>query len=148
MGRPHPPLAAARAPDEPGARPGRVLVKATTWNRKGESFEFAHFTDPQLARAIAALPGHRRPPNLRQLQQRVSDVRQRHANLKELIPRKSSKIDLAEELWPVLEARVARALRSKNPHRVPIIRALDEAVALAYELPRHGLVIGIGRQTA
>jgi hypothetical protein len=119
-----------------------ILVKATTWNRKGESFEFAHFTDLQLARAIAALPGHRNPPSLEQLKQRVSDVRRREGNLKELFPR-ASKVELAEQLWPVLEARVTRVLRTKDPHRVPIVRVLDEAVALAYELPRHGLVIGL-----
>ena len=119
-----------------------TLVKATTWNRKGESFEFAHFTDLQLARAIAALPGHRTPPDVQRLRQLVSATRRRRGNLKDLFPR-ASKLELAERLWPVLEHRVTRVLQTKEPHRVPIVRVLDDAVALAYGLPRRGLVIGL-----
>jgi hypothetical protein len=119
-----------------------LLVRITTWNSKGESFEFAHFTDLQIARAIAGLPGHRSQPKLDDLKRRVTQTRERHGNLKSLIPQ-GAKIVLAEALWPVLERRIVVAIRKGTERRIPIIRVLDEAVNLAYEFPRQGLVIGL-----
>jgi hypothetical protein len=119
-----------------------LLVSATTWNSKGESFEFAHFTDLQIARAIVSLPGHRRQPNVDAVRRRVAQTRENHANLKRLIPR-GSKIRLAEALWPVLDDRIGRAIKKGSERGIPIVRVLDEAVALAYEFPRRGLVIGL-----
>jgi hypothetical protein len=73
-------------------------------------------------------------------------VRENHGNLKSLIPR-GSKIALAEELWPVLERRIIRAIGTGTEQRLPIVRVLDEAVALAYEFPRQGLVISLHTQS-
>jgi hypothetical protein len=72
----------------------------------------------------------------------VAQTRENHANLKSLVPR-GSKIRLAEALWPVLDDRINCAIKKGTERRIPIVRVLDEAVALAYEFPRQGLVIGL-----
>lgn len=117
-----------------------LVVRATTWNSKGESFEFAHFTPIQLAKAIVAMPGHRQKPDLALVRQRVVKARDEHHNLRSLVPG-GSKTRLAEELWPVLERRVVRTIGNHTEKRIPVVRVLDEAIALAYEFPRRGLVI-------
>jgi hypothetical protein len=120
------------------------VVQATTWNSKGENFEFAHFTPLQLAKAIVAMPGHRRPPDLTKTRKLVLRARDEHINLKSLVPGRS-KTRLAEELWPLLERRIVTAIEKEKEteKRIPIVRVLDEAIALAYEFPRRGLVIRI-----
>jgi hypothetical protein len=117
-----------------------LLVKVTTWNRRKESFEFAHFTDRQLARAITQLPSRRRRPTMDQMTGHVAATRKRRGNLEDLIPG-GSKTDLADLLWPVLERRITQGIARETESRIPIVRILDEAVALAYEFPRQGLVI-------
>jgi hypothetical protein len=42
---------------------------------------------------------------------------------------------LADELWPLLEAKIERALDRKTERRIPIVRVVDLAAALAHELP-------------
>lgn len=117
-----------------------LVVQATTWNTKGENFEFAHFTPLQLAKAIVAMPGHRQKPDLAHVRQRVAKARDEHHNLRSLLPG-GSKTRLAEELWPVLERRIVRAIGNETEDRIPVARVLNEAIALAYEFPRRGLVI-------
>jgi hypothetical protein len=119
----------------------RVVV-ATTWNRKGENFEFAHFTPLQLANAIVAMPGHRRPPDLEEKRKLMVKARDEHINLKTMVPG-GSKTRLAEEVWPLLERRIVNAMAKNTEKRIPIVRVLDEAIALAYEFPRRGLVLRI-----
>jgi hypothetical protein len=119
------------------------LVKVTTWNRKGEAFEFAHFTDRQLASAILSIPGARKELSLATMTGHVAKLRRLSGNLKELLPRRSSKLELADSLWPVLERKITRAIARGTEPRIPIARILDEAVALAFEFPRSGVVIGL-----
>ena len=119
------------------------LVKVTTWNERGASFEFAHWTDRELARAVLSIPGHRKQLSLAAVTRHVTKLRQIRGNLEDLLPPRRSKIDLAEELWPSLERKVKRAIDRETEARIPIVRILDEAVNLAYKYPRGGLVIGL-----
>jgi hypothetical protein len=116
------------------------LVYLDTWDRRGQSFEFAHFTDRQLASAIRRIVTTHPPPPLADLIERVASVRSTGGNLKVLL-RGASKLDLADELWPVLQQKVRRALEHETETRIPVIRV--RATDLAQELPRRNVVIPI-----
>jgi hypothetical protein len=120
------------------------FVFVETWNRAGESFEFAHFTDRQLARAIDGLDETAAKPSVTQLTSRVRSIRSRRGSLNPLLPRKG-KLDLADALWPVLVAKVDRALARNTETQIPIVRVLDRAIAIAHEYPRRGVVIPLRR---
>ncbi|MEA2494436.1 MAG: hypothetical protein QOJ29_2347 [Thermoleophilaceae bacterium] len=117
-----------------------TLVHVETWTPSGLSFEFAHFTNPQLARAIDDLDPRPQKPSVRELIQRVGSVRRSKGNLEHLLHR-GSKRDLAERLWPVLEKRIDREIAAGTERRVPVVRVLDRAIELAHEIPRRGIVI-------
>jgi hypothetical protein len=123
-----------------------TLVYIEVWKRNGLSFEFAHFTDRELA--LASLRIDPKPDRLT-LDRRIEIVgrlRQRRGNLNELLD-VASKVDLADELWPILEHKIARA-RTRDTHlRIPIVRALDRAITLAEDVRRSNVVIPLGPGT-
>lgn len=119
-------------------------VDVVTWKRSGESFEFAHFTDRQLALAVERLDKRPRRPSRRQRIALIAARRVQGASLDPLLHR-VSKVDLADELWPTLERRIDRALANGTERKIPIVRVIDRAVQLANELPRRNLVIAIER---
>lgn len=116
------------------------LVYLETWTTSGLSFEFAHFTDRQLASAIARIDRRKRQPDLADRVEHVKRVRAANGNLKKVLGR-TSKLELAEQLWPVLEAKIDRAVVRKTEERIPIVRVLDRATDLARELHRRNVVI-------
>ena len=114
------------------------------WNRGGASFEYAHFTDRQIALAIDGLDRRSRRPTLEKLVELVRKLRERHGNL-EMLLHGTSKPDLAEALWPVLETKIGRALERGTERRIPIVRVLDRAINLAHEIRRSNVVIPIDK---
>jgi hypothetical protein len=117
------------------------LVTLRTWNHRGDSFEFAHFTDRQLATAILRVRGGHRRRTLAQTLATVERVRARRGNLATCVG--GRKLDLADALWPTLHRRIERAEASKTASKIPIIKVLDLALELASELPRNRVVIGL-----
>ena len=115
------------------------LVEVSTWNPKGESFEYAHFTNRELAKAIHSLDSRRRRPSLTRLLELVAKARAEQWNLESLGA--FSKVALAEALWPVLERKIVLATRRKTVDRIPIVAVLDRASDLAREFPRRNVVI-------
>jgi hypothetical protein len=124
------------------------LITIETWNAKGESFEFAHFTDRQIANAIgkAYLPAKKGKscPSLPRRIKAVGALRKKHGRLDELLGA-GSKLALAEALWPVLERKIERASKAGTERRIPVVRAIDRAGELAHEYPRAELVIPLER---
>jgi hypothetical protein len=118
------------------------LVRTATWKRTGESFEFAHFTDRQIARAIQVLDPRPRRPALERWVQAVAGVRANRGNLKSILGH-VRKPELADELWPVLEKRIREAQSRGTERRIPIVRVLDQALRLAHEWPRRGIVLSL-----
>jgi hypothetical protein len=118
------------------------LVDVATWNNKGDNFEFAHFTDRQLARAMAAIDRRDRQPTFEKRIELTAKIRAQKSNLKNIMG-KASKVELARELWPVLERKIKRAEKQGTEGRIPVVRGLDLAIKLAHELPRNNLVITI-----
>ncbi len=123
----------------------RPFITVATWTRTGTSFEFAHFTDADIAAAAAALDGRKRQPTLEDRVKLIAKLRAQRGNLDKMLG-PISKVALADELWPVLEAKIERALEHGTERRVPIIRVVHEAYALATEFPRRNLVIALERQ--
>ena len=123
----------------------RPFITVATWTRTGTSFEFAHFTDAQIAAAAAALDRRKRQPTLEKRVAIVAKLRAERGNLDKMLG-PISKVALADVLWPVLEAKIERALERGTERRVPIVRAVHRAYALATEYPRRNLVIALERQ--
>jgi hypothetical protein len=117
------------------------LVEVVTWNDRGESFEYAHFTDRQLAAGILQMPEHGRGRTLPEMTELVRKHRARRGSLKKLM--KGSKVGLAEALWPVLEGKIQRAVGRGTETTIPVVAVVDRAVTLAQEYPRRNLVIGL-----
>jgi hypothetical protein len=124
------------------------LITIETWNRKGESFEFAHFTDRQIADAVgrAYVPAAKGKhcPSLERRLKAVARIRASRGNLDKLLG-DGSKVDLAEVLWPILERKIERAVKVGTERRIPIVRTIDLAGELAHEYPRAELVIPLDR---
>jgi hypothetical protein len=121
------------------------LIAIRTWNRRGESFEFAHFTDRQLARAIDKLDHRPRKPSCEKLVELVTQFRANKTNLKPLL-KGSGKPELAEQLWPLLERKLDRALAKRTETRIPVVPVIDEATRMAQEYGRGNTVIALTSQ--
>ena len=123
------------------------LIFIDTWRQRGGSFEFAHFTNPQLGRALASIDHRTRQPALADRISRLRGLRDQHASINDAITW-GSKIDLADALWPTLLAKIKRAERQGTLDRIPIVRVLDRATDLANELPRGSVVIPLTRASS
>jgi hypothetical protein len=101
----------------------------------------AHFTDGQIALAIDRLDMRARKPDLSTLLTRVKNFRREQWNLKTLLGH-SSKLDLAEELWPILERKLVRATSSacacleSSRSRARTTRGGSRAFAGCFSTPR------------
>lgn len=116
------------------------MVLIRTWNARGESFEFAHFTDRQLATAALAVDNRQRPMTQEKAMAGIGRLRERGGNLNSILGG-GGKPALADELWPVLERKIERAEERGTKLRIPVVRRVQEALDLAHEWPRGRLVI-------
>lgn len=118
------------------------LVHVRTWDSRGQSFEFAHFTDRMLARAIDRLDRRPRKPDVVRLAEIIGGLRRSQSGIDNVLHR-VSKVALADGLWPSLEQKIIRAEARNTATRIPIVSVIDEAIRLANEFPRRNLVIGL-----
>jgi hypothetical protein len=112
------------------------MTTAETWDGKGQSFEFAHFTDREIARAIDRLDQSPRKPPVADRTRYVAKVRARGGNLKSVLSG-ISKVALADALWLVLERKVERAEQYGTEARIPLVRVIDRATELAHHRRRN-----------
>lgn len=107
------------------------LIQVRTWGRS--SFEYAHFTDTELARALTRLA----PPStvsLRDLAGRISQHRRQKQNLEKVWANwrpKPSKPQLAEALWPRLRGLIQDPPKTRN---IPIKTLLEESIDIAHSV--------------
>jgi len=110
------------------------MVSINTWDGS-QVFEFANFTDGEIATAVNRLY------RIRGGQGRVvkaEDVRALRPTKdvgrlwREWPARKPSKADLAEALWPALQRRIRRSGRLGRLEEVPVARVVLEAARTAY----------------
>lgn len=118
----------------------RELVEVKTWTTTGLSFEFAHWSDRQLAGAILA-----QSPNpsvtLTKLATSVAGCRARRRGIDSIWnagwpsphPKKPA---IADALWPSLERRIVTD-RERPLARVPALRVARRTLELARRSPRY-----------
>ncbi|WP_308468522.1 hypothetical protein [Rathayibacter soli] len=110
---------------------GARIVEIITWGRL--PWEFAHFSDAQLADSLIKAAGKPHPAGRDRL---IADIHQQRT--KDPTPdiddawRKSgvSKPELADALWPILEARIERAI-TRGTLGPPVMKAALRAYELA-----------------
>jgi hypothetical protein len=122
------------------------MVHVATWNRRGDCFEYAHFTPRQIARAILSVYIHLAPVEERVLAERIGRLKQAgDGNFEKLLKGWAApcptKLEVAEALWPVLGARVRRAAQEGRPMGVPVVRIVTHALRLATRYPRHSMAL-------
>lgn len=121
------------------------LVQVRTWNRKGESFEFAHFTNRQLATAILEVYKGPSGPPFTDLEAQIGTIRKHAGNLAAIWKRwkgiKPSKVRLADSLWPELMDRIEVGLSRDTHSRLPVVRIAIHADRLARQTHRHRVMI-------
>ncbi len=106
------------------------LVRVETWGEAG-CFEFAHFTDKELANAIQEIARQRERPVLptKEIEEALSSVREHKQNIDKAWKNWGwhvSKIDLAKETWPIL----LRKLTTQDHMEIPIGRVVQTIVDL------------------
>ena len=122
------------------------MVHVTTWNRRGECFEYAHFSDRQIAYAIVEAYGQAAPATEQQLVERIGSLRADGNGgydrlWKTWSGNKPTKLTVAAALWPLLEPRVERAVAQGKPLGIPVVRVVLQAWRLAVGYPRHNMAL-------
>ena len=107
---------------------GARIVEIMTWGKL--PFEFAHFTDNQLADGLITLAASGPPGGRSGLIHRIDHQRTVDAspNITDAWPRSGvGKVALAEAMWPLLEARIERAIarRTAGP---PVMKAAASCI--------------------
>ncbi len=127
---------------EPNRDDVESLVSVKTWSEP--CFEFAHFTDDELAEALLKVHRHcggldkaRLVAALRAQRSRGSDIKNVWKNWQ---PPKPSKKAVARELWPVLRSKLDAAASDPTADLPPIAEALISAFREAAQRP-HGLFV-------
>ena len=134
-----------------------LFVHIETW---GDVFEFAHFTDAELADALLQIHNGSESPSLDYLIQRVKEMRRPGANknIEKILynwtyrqeqedpnyqpSRQIGKIEIARGLWPILEKRIQDADDSiEQLNEIPLVRVLLKAQRLASLSHRKDVVI-------
>ena len=120
------------------------LVHVEAWP-EDRAFEYAHFTDDELATAIARLAGPANPLERADLVTSVTARRRLHENIqrvwKDWAGARLSKVDLANALWPVLAQRIQDAMPAGDFAEVPIAAALVRVAELAVRTPRRNVLL-------
>jgi hypothetical protein len=125
------------------------FVFVETWRpRCSESFEFAHFTDLELAEVIHELDARpTQKPSVETLRRAVANVRAQRGSLEPILDdARIRKPAHAEPLWRKLERRLARAQARGTVGKIPVVRVIDRASHLAHEWAGHNVVISLERQ--
>jgi hypothetical protein len=107
------------------------IVEITTWGRL--PWEFAHFTDRHLALGMIEAAGRPYPDGVDQLITNIHQQRTLSSSpdvLKAWDKSRVSKLDLAESLWPGLEARIEHAITT-GTSGPPVMKAVLRAYELA-----------------
>ncbi len=113
------------------------MLLVRTWRHE---FEFAHWSDDELATALQNVSPHAAamPPD--ELRQHLEKCRRNSGKIKSVWkqwPAEPSKVALAEALWPTLAERIAS---QASEDVVPIVRYIREGITVAADMIRIGAV--------
>jgi len=108
----------------------KYLLHVRAWP---EEFEFAHFSNSELARAIRSEAGADSPSEV-QLRRQLQMCRAADDTIKNIWKnwkRSPSKVALAESLWPALEKRI---LNPKSRKPIPVADIVEESIRISHEV--------------
>jgi hypothetical protein len=134
------------------------FVSIVTWDsveappERAESFEYAHFTDSELAEGLLAVYWGETQPVRADLERRLALYRREGRNIEKIWTERrlwpsaggpeSSKIVLADALWPVLEAKIDACIGGEKVP-VPVVDKLREITALVVGRPRRQIALAL-----
>lgn len=105
------------------------LLHVRSWPAE---FEFAHWNDQEIARALQTISAPAARLTTDDLRHRLKSHREASDSIRSLWSNwkpKPSKVKLAIELWPDLESRI---LSSADSEEIPILKVLDEVVEITH----------------
>lgn len=121
------------------------LVHVLVWDEAGASFEYAHFTDDELADGLLAIAPN--GPTRAEVIRRVAQARANKHNLKKVWDRRlwgsdwpppqPSKARLADQLWPLLASKIKAAQKAGSADGVPILARVRNVMEIATKYLRH-----------
>jgi hypothetical protein len=117
-----------------------ALVEIRTWDAL---FEFAHFSDDELAQAALA---QRRRGHQVTVQDLAAEIHQIRTTTRKLdlidaaLRNHLDKVELADALWPVLKAKIEACIATGDFSAVPVAAAVWRAAELARE-PRRNVAV-------
>ena len=124
----------AQGVERPNPRELDYLVEIRTWN--ASCYEFAHFTDEELADGIMAVHHTINGLTKHELIASLARSRSRGKDVKEVWSRweyKVSKIKLAEALWPTLLQKIRLCMTTKDARVPPIAAVINDAYHVALQ---------------
>jgi antitoxin component HigA of HigAB toxin-antitoxin module len=119
------------------------LVQIHTWS--ASCYEFAHFTDEELADGIMAIHTTINGLTREQLIEAIAAERGRQKDIKEVWSKwdyKPSKVRLARTLWPVLEGKMKQRLADPNAPVPEIAQVVYGAYIIAQQSRYQSFVLG------
>jgi len=120
-------------------------VVVESWSDEDGAFEYAHFSDEELADAILAIYCGSSLPKREPLSCEIAELRASKSNLKSAWrdwsgPRPGKKT-LGQTLWPVLEHKLKTAQSRAELEQIPIARVMIKALQLAANVHRSDVMI-------
>lgn len=116
-----------------------LILHVRRWS---EEFEFAHWSDREIAEALQSISRHAADLPLEDLTCRIGKHRESDGKISRVWanwrPRTLSKVDLAKALWPTLEDRIRT---SPTAEEIPIVRVLREAIAMMNRTARAAAMV-------
>lgn len=109
------------------------LLHVHAWDAE---FEFAHFSNSEIARALKSIMGRGVAPPEKQLRRHLAECRRAQSAIRNVWKswrQKPSKVALAEALWPALESRI---LNPRSRKAIPIVDVVEEAFRVANDVRR------------
>jgi len=108
------------------------LVEIRTWS--ASCYEFAHFSDDELADGIMAVHTTINGLTREQLIDHLAIERRRRKDIKEVWSQwgyKPSKVKLAHALWPTLEGKIQQLLADPNAPVPEVVEVVNKAYLIA-----------------
>jgi hypothetical protein len=122
------------------------LVEVTTWGTL--PWEFANFTDAELAAGILSCVPHpsgvTRAQVVAALQSERTTKQRRSPNIDRVYaswPQRPRKVEVAEALWPRLQAKIVRANESNQRRQLPAHRVGIKALEMAMGSARRSVAL-------
>jgi hypothetical protein len=118
------------------------LVRIRTWSAR--CYEFAHFTDQELADCIMTVHQTVNGLTRDELVAAIAEVRARGKDIKAVWSRwdyQPSKVELASALWPVLERKIKVRIADPNAPTPEIAEVAYEAYTTAQQWRHHSFVL-------